>query len=85
GGQVVRAPEVVHGKTSDIKVEEECPLFDGMPETFPAMRYHSLVAQEEGFPDTLSVVARDTNLGLIMALRHKIKPLYGVQFHPESI
>ena len=85
GGQVVRAPEVVHGKSSDIKLEAECALFDKLPSVFPAMRYHSLVAQEAGFPEQLQVVARETKLGLIMALKHKTKPLYGVQFHPESI
>jgi anthranilate synthase component 2 len=85
GGQVVRAPEVVHGKSSEVKIEKSCPLFEGLPQRFPAMRYHSLVAQEEGFPDALEVIARESKLGLIMALRHKSRPLYGVQFHPESI
>lgn len=85
GGEVVRAPEVVHGKSSDIKIEADCPLFDKLPPVFQAMRYHSLVAKEPGFPEELQVVARETKLGLIMALRHKTKPLYGVQFHPESI
>jgi anthranilate synthase/aminodeoxychorismate synthase-like glutamine amidotransferase len=85
GGQVVRAPEVVHGKSSDIRIEADCPLFDGMAQVFSAMRYHSLVAEEAGFPEVLQIVARETRLGLIMALRHKTHPLYGVQFHPESI
>jgi anthranilate synthase component 2 len=85
GGTVVRAPEVVHGKASDIKIEISCPLFDGLPEVFSAMRYHSLVAQEEDFPEDLQIVARETKKRLIMALKHKKKPLYGVQFHPESI
>ena len=85
GGQVVRAPEVVHGKSSDVKVEKECALFDGLPQVFSAMRYHSLVAREEDFPESLEIVARESRLGLIMALRHRTRPLYGVQFHPESI
>jgi anthranilate synthase/aminodeoxychorismate synthase-like glutamine amidotransferase len=85
GGQVVRAPEVVHGKSSAVTIEKNSPLFDGLPRTFLAMRYHSLVAQEEGFPETLEVLARESKLGLIMALRHKTRPMYGVQFHPESI
>lgn len=85
GGSVVRAPEIVHGKSSRIRVLKRMPLFEGLPDVFEAMRYHSLVAQEEDLPQQLEVVARETESGLIMALRHKTEPLYGVQFHPESI
>lgn len=85
GGTVIHAPEVVHGKASDVKIEAPCPLFEGLPDVFQAMRYHSLVAQEEDFPEDLQIVARETKKRLIMALKHKKKPLYGVQFHPESI
>ena len=85
GGTVERAPEIVHGKSSQIRVETESPLFDGMGASFPAMRYHSLVAAESDFPELLTVTAREASRGLIMALEHKTEPMYGVQFHPESI
>jgi anthranilate synthase/aminodeoxychorismate synthase-like glutamine amidotransferase len=85
GGKVVRAPQIIHGKMSRIKAESESPLLAGMPENFQAMRYHSLIASDEGLPPELRVLARETGNGLIMALQHKTDPLYGVQFHPESI
>lgn len=85
GGKVVRAPRIVHGKTSEIKVLEPSRLFEGLPESFTAMRYHSLVAEEETFPEALKVTARDTGEGLVMALEHREAPIFGVQFHPESI
>ncbi|HEY9786916.1 MAG TPA: aminodeoxychorismate/anthranilate synthase component II [Candidatus Obscuribacterales bacterium] len=85
GGTVVRAPQIVHGKSSEIRIEDPSPLFDGIRSGFSAMRYHSLVASPEGFPEELSVTAREADHGLIMALQHKSEPIYGVQFHPESI
>jgi len=85
GGQVVGAPQIVHGKSSMVRVTAASPLFDGLPESFEAMRYHSLIASEEGFPGELEVTGREEGHGLIMALQHKSRPLYGVQFHPESI
>jgi len=85
GGRVVGAPRIVHGKMSDVNVIESSPLFAGMPATFPAMRYHSLVASDERFPAELQVTGREAVDGLIMALQHRSRPLYGVQFHPESI
>jgi anthranilate synthase/aminodeoxychorismate synthase-like glutamine amidotransferase len=84
GGHVVQAPFIVHGKTSKVKVAKS-PLFEGLPDTFEAMRYHSLVASEEGFPEDLTVTGRELEHNLIMALEHKHLPMYGVQFHPESI
>jgi anthranilate synthase component II len=84
GGKVVSAPHIVHGKTSKVKVTNS-RLFSGLPESFEAMRYHSLVASEDGFPKELSVTARELDHSLIMALEHKELPMYGVQFHPESI
>jgi anthranilate synthase component II len=84
GGRVVRAPEIVHGKQSSIVVSGCSPIFQGLSE-FAAMRYHSLVAEEASLPDCLQVTARDKVRGLIMAVAHKELPLYGVQFHPESI
>jgi anthranilate synthase component II len=85
GGEVVRAPYVVHGKASQIDILHETKILDGLPRRFEAMRYHSLVAAEEGFPSVLQITARESEHGLIMALEHKTKPIYGVQFHPESI
>ncbi len=85
GGKVIRAPQVVHGKSSEIKVQCQTPLFDGLPPNFQAMRYHSLIASDQDFPEELMVTAREEEHGFIMALQHKTKPIYGVQFHPESI
>jgi anthranilate synthase/aminodeoxychorismate synthase-like glutamine amidotransferase len=85
GGQVIQAPEIKHGKTSQILIIESSPLFTGITNPFTAMRYHSLVVSEENLPDQLLVTARDTQQDLIMALQHKTRPLYGIQFHPESI
>lgn len=86
GGTIVRAPSIVHGKTSMIRVLKPSPLFDGLSQPFQAMRYHSLVAADERFPDVLEIIARETSdSSLIMGVQHKTKPLYGVQFHPESI
>lgn len=89
GGEVIQAPVICHGKTSSIgfrpSKEAQSPLFDSLPNPFQAMRYHSLVANEEGFPPELEVTAREMVHGLIMGLQHRTRPLYGVQFHPESI
>lgn len=86
GGTVEKAPSIVHGKTSTIEHAAESPLFAGVPPAFPAMRYHSLVVKEDAqFPGCLQVLARDAAQQLVMALRHKTRRLFGVQFHPESI
>jgi len=85
GGRVVGAPEIVHGKASEVEVTAPSLLLDGLPERFPAMRYHSLVASEEHFPSELKVTAREGRQGLVMAIEHRSRPLFGVQFHPESI
>jgi anthranilate synthase/aminodeoxychorismate synthase-like glutamine amidotransferase len=86
GGQVVRAPQIVHGKASQINQKRDSALFYGLPPSFAAMRYHSLVAQDdETFPSDLEVTARESEHNLIMALQHKHSPIFGVQFHPESI
>ena len=83
GGKVDRANEIVHGKTSKMQ-HTGSVIFKDIPEEFEATRYHSLVAIEDSFPKELKVTAR-TNNGLIMALEHEKYPIYGVQFHPESI
>ena len=83
GGKVDRANEIVHGKTSMI-THRKSALFQGIPKTFEATRYHSLVALKDKFPSNLKITA-ETDNGLIMALEHKKLPIFGVQFHPESI
>ena len=82
GGRVVRAPRLMHGKTSLI-YHKNAALFTGVPSPFEATRYHSLIV-EEPLPDCLTVTAF-TEAGEVMALRHKTHPVVGVQFHPESI
>jgi anthranilate synthase/aminodeoxychorismate synthase-like glutamine amidotransferase len=83
GADVVRAPVVMHGKTSKISHDGRGVL-SGIPSPFTATRYHSLIVEEEGLPDALEVTARSED-GTIMALKHREYDVYGVQFHPESI
>ncbi len=83
GGRVVRAPRLMHGKTSPV-LHDGRTLFRGLPNPFDATRYHSLVVAREGLPDALEVSAW-TAEGDIMGLRHRTLPIEGVQFHPESI
>jgi anthranilate synthase component 2 len=83
GGDVIRAPQLMHGKTSKINHSGK-GLFRGLNSGFEATRYHSLTVKPETLPDTLEVTAT-TDDGLIMGLQHKKLPLHGVQFHPESI
>ena len=83
GGNVIRAPRLMHGKTSPIEHDGKS-LFAGLPSPFEATRYHSLIVEESSLPATLEVSAR-TAEGEIMGLRHKSLPVEGVQFHPESI
>jgi anthranilate synthase/aminodeoxychorismate synthase-like glutamine amidotransferase len=83
GGQVVHAPELVHGKTSAIH-HAGAGVLAGLPAPFDATRYHSLVVERDGLPAELEVTG-ETEAGLIMALRHRHHPVEGVQFHPESV
>lgn len=83
GGHVIRAPAPVHGKTSAI-IHKGTDVFEGLPENVEMTRYHSLVVDPESLPDQLVPTAY-THDGIIMGLRHKYFPVYGVQFHPESI
>ena len=83
GGSVVRAPRVMHGKTSEIHHDGK-GVFMGMPNPFTATRYHSLVVERDSVPDVLEISAH-TDDGLVMGLRHREHPIEGVQFHPESI
>jgi anthranilate synthase component 2 len=85
GGKVVAAPKLMHGKTSSIVHRGES-LFRGIPSPLQVMRYHSLIVERESLPDTLQVIAwsEDDN-SEIHAVRHREHPVWGVQFHPESI
>ncbi len=83
GGTVKRAPVPMHGKTSKISHQGE-GIFRGLPSPFTATRYHSLIVSQEALPACLEITARSDD-GLIMGLQHREHPVYGVQFHPESI
>ena len=83
GGTVVRAPEPMHGKMSDMQ-NQGAGIFEGLPSSFSATRYHSLVVERASVPDNLEITA-ETDDGLIMGLKHTTRPIFGVQFHPESI
>lgn len=85
GGDVVRAKNMMHGKTSQVEVEHETALFKGLPEAFRATRYHSLTVKEETLPECILATSHSKDDGEIMSLEIKDKPIYGVQFHPESI
>ena len=83
GSEIVTAQEIRHGKINQIR-HENGPLFEGLPETYNVVRYHSLAIQPDELPDTL-IADAFTEDGEIMAVRHKSRPVFGVQFHPESI
>jgi anthranilate synthase/aminodeoxychorismate synthase-like glutamine amidotransferase len=89
GGNIVRAPKLMHGKTSEVKHDGKT-IFKDLPETITCTRYHSLIVAEEGLPEALEVSARavgemQADGETIMALRHRELPIEGVQFHPESV
>jgi anthranilate synthase component 2 len=89
GGNVVRAPKLMHGKTSAVKHDGKT-IFKGIPQAMTCTRYHSLIVSEDGLPEELEVSARTVseeqgNGGTIMGLRHRELPIEGVQFHPESV
>ncbi|TCK04497.1 anthranilate synthase component II [Phorcysia thermohydrogeniphila] len=84
GGRIVRAKKLMHGKASNI-IHNGKDLFEGMKNPFSAIRYHSLVIDRETLPDVLEVTAESEDDREIMGIRHKTLPIYGVQFHPESI
>ncbi len=83
GGKVIRAKNIMHGKVSDI-THDGSGIFEGLPETFRATRYHSLAVERKSLPNTMSVNAW-TEDGEIMGIRHATRPVHGLQFHPESI
>jgi anthranilate synthase/aminodeoxychorismate synthase-like glutamine amidotransferase len=87
GGRVIRAPQLMHGKTSPI-VHDNRTVFRGLPEPMQATRYHSLIVEEKGLPKDLEISATATEADgskTIMGLRHRRFPVEGVQFHPESV
>jgi anthranilate synthase component 2 len=84
GGRVIRAPQLVHGKQSQVHIANGSALFQGLAPIIPAARYHSLLVEKATLPDELLVIA-ETDQGEIMGLKHRDYNLYGLQFHPESI
>lgn len=84
GATVSYAKELMHGKMSVVEVDNACPIFRDLPKEIEAARYHSLAVMPETLPDVLEVIAR-TKDGEVMAVRHRTQPVYGLQFHPESI
>jgi anthranilate synthase/aminodeoxychorismate synthase-like glutamine amidotransferase len=83
GGRVIRAPQLFHGKTSEIRHDGKT-IFRGLPQPFTATRYHSLIVERKSLPKELEISA-ETRDGLIMGLRHRKLRVEGVQFHPESV
>ena len=84
GASIVYAKELMHGKQSEVRFDTSCPLFRDCPETAPVARYHSLAVEEASLPACLKITARTTD-GEVMAVQHRTYPIFGVQFHPESI
>jgi anthranilate synthase/aminodeoxychorismate synthase-like glutamine amidotransferase len=84
GGDVIRAPRPIHGKTSTVEHDNK-GVFAGLSSSFQAGRYHSLVVSEKSLPKDLQVTARTKEDGLVMGIRHRSLPIHGVQFHPESV
>jgi len=85
GGQVVRAKNMMHGKTSTMKQSKECEIFKDIPQEFVATRYHSLIVDKSSLPSIIEPTAYSADDNEIMALKVKDRDIYGVQFHPESI
>jgi len=84
GAQIIEAPDPVHGKQSRVRLDPECPLFRGLPSDLTVGRYHSLMVDPTSLPDCLKITATSDD-GLIMGIRHRQLPVFGLQFHPESI
>ncbi len=85
GGEVIRAPHMMHGKTSQIKILCEDIMFKGLPQEMTETRYHSLTVNKNNLPSNIIVTSKSLDDDEIMSLRIKDKNIYGVQFHPESI
>lgn len=84
GGRIVHAPNIVHGKTDFVTVDMDCPLFYGLGKTVEIGRYHSLVIEEDTLPNCLDIIARSDD-DCIMGVSHNERPIFGIQFHPESV
>lgn len=85
GARVTYAKKLMHGKQSDMTILKKDPIFEGLGESFKGARYHSLSADRNTIPDELEVIAIDGKDGEVMAVKHKEYPIYGLQFHPESV
>ena len=85
GGEVIRAKNMMHGKTSQVEVKESSVIFKDLPQEFRATRYHSLTVNRDNLPDNIMVTSYSKDDNEIMSLEIKDRPIYGVQFHPESI
>lgn len=85
GAKVTYAKQLMHGKQSEMTILKEDPIFEGLGESFKGARYHSLSADRNTIPDELEVIASDGKDGEVMAVKHKEYPIYGLQFHPESV
>lgn len=85
GAKVTYAKQLMHGKQSEMTILKEDPVFEGLGESFKGARYHSLSADRNTIPDELEVIAIDGKDGEVMAVKHKEYPIYGLQFHPESV
>ena len=84
GAEITRAVKLMHGKKSNINLDNSCKIFAGLPKVVDGARYHSLIAKKDTIPDELIVTAED-DMGEVMAVRHRDYEIYGLQFHPESI
>ena len=84
GGKITYAPEIMHGKTSVIQINNNSAIFKNLPSELQVARYHSLVADKESLPDEFEIIAQ-TKDGVVMGIKHKKYDLYGLQFHPESV
>jgi len=85
GAKITYAKQLMHGKQSEMTILKEDPIFEGLGESFKGARYHSLSADRNTIPDELEVIAIDGKDGEVMAVKHKEYPIYGLQFHPESV
>ncbi len=84
GAEIVHAPQIMHGKSDMVWIDERCPIFKGLGKTAQIGRYHSLVIDADTLPGSLEVTSESSD-GCIMAVKHKKRPVYGIQFHPESV
>lgn len=84
GASICHAKQLMHGKKSSVKIDNTDPIFEGLPERIDVARYHSLIADIDTIPEELKILSVDDN-NEVMAVRHRDYPVYGLQFHPESI